>query len=144
MVSMHAPHQPSFRSYCKKNYDMSLLLVPGAGLCGDLQAPAAAGHLHRLRGLHASSNPIVAILKSDFVGWESFIRVFRWTEFLQALRNTFIISFMKIGCVFPLPILSALIIHSMRAMRFKKAVQTVIYPPHFFSWVVVSGISIGA
>ena len=90
--------------------------------------------------MFAGSNPIQAILKSDFVGWKNFIRVFRKTEFLQALRNTFIISFMKIGCVFPLPIIFALIIHSVSAMRFKKVVQTIIYLPHFFSWVVVSGI----
>ncbi len=90
--------------------------------------------------MFAGSNPIQAILKSDFVGWKNFIRVFRKTEFLQALRNTFIISFMKIGCVFPLPIIFALIIHSVSAIRFKKVVQTIIYLPHFFSWVVVSGI----
>ena len=90
--------------------------------------------------MFAGSNPIQAILKSDFVGWKNFVRVFRKTDFLQALRNTFIISFMKIGFVFPMPIIFALIIHSVRAMRFKKVVQTIIYLPHFFSWVVVSGI----
>ncbi|MBR3503575.1 MAG: sugar ABC transporter permease [Clostridia bacterium] len=136
------PRRSSFRSYFRKNYDMYLLLVPGL-------IYAVVFKLLPLLGISiafvdynmfAGSNPIQAILKSEFVGWHNFVRVFRKTEFLQALRNTFIISFMKIGCVFPLPIVFALIIHSVSAMRFKKVVQTIIYLPHFFSWVVVSGI----
>lgn len=90
--------------------------------------------------MFAGSNPIRAILASDFVGFHNFARVFRKAEFLQALGNTFTISFMKIGCLFPLPILFALIIHSLKNFYFKRVVQTVIYLPHFFSWVVVSGI----
>jgi len=142
MVSTRAPQRHSFRSYFRKNYDMYLLLIPGL-------IYAVVFKLLPLLGISiafvdynmfAGSNPIQAILKSDFVGWKNFARVFRKTEFLQALRNTFIISFMKIGCVFPLPIIFALIIHSVSAMRFKKVVQTIIYLPHFFSWVVVSGI----
>ncbi len=136
------PPRHSFRSYFKKNYDMYLLLVPGL-------LYAVVFKLLPLLGISiafvdynmfAGTNPISAILNSDFVGWKNFVRVFRKAEFLQALRNTFIISFMKIGCVFPLPIIFALIIHSVAAMRFKKIVQTIIHLPHFFSWVVVSGI----
>ena len=132
----------SFRSYFRKNYDMYLLLIPGLlyAIVFKLLPLLGISIAFVDYNMFAGSNPIQAILKSDFVGWKNFIRVFRKADFLQALRNTFIISFMKIGCVFPLPILFALIIHSVAAMRFKKVVQTIIYLPHFFSWVVVSGI----
>ncbi len=139
--TVHVRKTP-FRSYFKKNYDMYLLLIPGL-------IYAVVFKLLPLLGisiafvdynLFAGTNPIQAVMRSKFVGWKNFARVFRKTEFLQALTNTFTISFMKIVCVFPLPIIVALIIHSVAARRFKKVVQTIIYLPHFFSWVVVSGI----
>ncbi|MBR2156239.1 MAG: sugar ABC transporter permease [Clostridia bacterium] len=90
--------------------------------------------------IFAGSSPLEAIFASEFVGFENFTRVFRKVAFTRALGNTFIISFMKIICVFPLPIIFALIIHSVHNRYFKKTVQTIIYLPHFFSWVVVAGI----
>lgn len=132
----------SFGAYFKRNYDMYLLLIPGL-------IYAIVFKLLPMLGIYiafidynmfAGTNPINAMLNSEFVGLENFTRVFRKTEFLQALSNTFVISFMKIACVFPMPIAVALIIHSVRNAYFKKYVQTVLYLPHFFSWVVVSGI----
>jgi len=131
-----------FRAYFKRNYDLYLLLVPGL-------IYAAVFKLLPLLGISiafvdynifASTNPIKAILASDFVGFDHFIRVFQKSDFLQALRNTFTISFLKIAMLFPMPIVFALIINSLRNLAFKRVVQTIIYIPHFFSWVVVSGL----
>lgn len=141
-LKSHSRPQHTFRAYFKRNYDMYLLLVPGL-------VYAVVFKLLPMLGIYIAfidynmfggSNPIQAIINSEFVGLENFTRVFRKTEFLQALANTFVISFMKIGCVFPMPIIVALILHSIQNARFKKTVQTIIYLPHFFSWVVVSGI----
>lgn len=131
-----------FGAYFRRNYDMYLLLIPGL-------IYAIVFKLLPMLGIYiafidynmfAGTNPINAMINSEFVGLDNFMRVFRKTEFMQALTNTFVISFMKIACVFPMPIVVALIINSVRNVYFKKYVQTVLYLPHFFSWVVVSGI----
>ena len=91
------PRKSSFRSYFKKNYDMYLLLIPGLvyAIVFKLLPLLGISIAFVDYNMFAGSNPIQAILKSDFVGWKNFIRVFRKADFLQALRNTFIISFMK-------------------------------------------------
>ena len=136
------PRKMPFRAYFKRNYDLYLLLVPGL-------IYAVVFKLLPLLGISiafvdynifASTNPIKAILASDFVGFDHFIRVFQKSDFHQALRNTFTISFIKIVTLFPMPIVFALIINSLRNLAFKRVVQTIIYIPHFFSWVVVSGL----
>lgn len=136
--------QNSFSAYFKRNYDMYLLLIPGLVYAIVFKILPMFGIYIAFvdYNMFAGSNPIEAIVRSEFVGMDNFWRVFRKSEFLQALTNTFIISFMKIVCVFPLPIILALIIHSIGNAIFKKTVQTVLYLPHFFSWVVVSGIFI--
>ncbi len=71
-----------------------------------------------------------------------FGRLFRNSEFWRAVRNTFIINFYRIIFSFPAPLILALILNEIRSMKFRKVVQTVIYLPHFISWVVIGGILI--
>lgn len=58
----------------------------------------------------------------------------------MVLRNTLIISTYNIIFVFPVPIILSIILNEIRSRYFKKIVQTVIYMPHFVSWVVIAGI----
>lgn len=141
-IENRKPNKNTFRAYFRRNYDMYLLLIPGLVYALVFKILPMFGIYIAFvdYNMFAGSNPIQAIINSEFVGLENFARVFRKTEFLRALRNTFIISLMKIGLVFPMPIIVAMIIHSVNNARFKKTVQTIIYLPHFFSWVVVSGI----
>ncbi|MDR2657148.1 MAG: ABC transporter permease subunit [Oscillospiraceae bacterium] len=53
------------------------------------------------------------------------------------IRNTLVISVLKLACSFPAPIILALLLNEVQNMRFKRVVQTVSYLPHFVSWVVV-------
>jgi putative aldouronate transport system permease protein len=79
-----------------------------------------------------------------WVGLKHFVQLFASPAFAEVLLNTLIISAMKIAFVFPLPILLALLINEVRSPRFRQSVQSVIYLPHFLSWVVIAGIFIGA
>ncbi|SMY09987.1 ABC transporter permease [Flavimaricola marinus] len=79
-----------------------------------------------------------------WVGLKHFAQLFTSPAFAQVLWNTLIISAMKIAFVFPLPILLALLINEVRNPRFRRSVQSVIYLPHFLSWVVIAGIFIAA
>ncbi|ACT02761.1 ABC transporter permease [Paenibacillus sp. JDR-2] len=61
-------------------------------------------------------------------------------EFPRILKNTIIISGLNIVCGFPAPIILALLLNELRISWFKKIAQSISYLPHFFSWVVLSGI----
>jgi putative aldouronate transport system permease protein len=84
----------------------------------------------------------LGIMKSPWVGFENFRLLFSMGSFREVFRNTIIISFLKLVCGFPAPIIFALLLNEMRAMRFKKAIQTISYLPHFVSWVILGGLFI--
>ena len=77
---------------------------------------------------------------SPWVGLENFKRLFGSADFYKVFRNTLLISVYKLVFLFPLPIILALMLNEIRNMAFKKITQSVIYIPHFLSWVVVAGI----
>ncbi|SFI39464.1 carbohydrate ABC transporter membrane protein 1, CUT1 family (TC 3.A.1.1.-) [Treponema bryantii] len=73
-------------------------------------------------------------------GFQHFINFFKDEEFFNVMANTLGISILKLVFNFTLPIIFALLLNEVRNMRFKKAVQTITYMPHFLSWVVLGGI----
>ena len=85
-------------------------------------------------------SPYLGIGGSEFTGLENFRAIFSDPEVMQALRNTLIISFLQIAFAFPAPILLALFLNSLISERVKRTIQTIVYLPHFISWVVVISI----
>lgn len=80
---------------------------------------------------------------SPWVGLKHFNFLFTQSpDFLKILRNTVVISFYHIVFGFPAPIVLALLINEIRSSKFKKVAQSLTYLPHFFSWVILSGILI--
>ena len=77
---------------------------------------------------------------SPFVGFANFEKLFNMYGFPEALRNTMVISFMKILIGFPLPIIFAIALNEINNKYFKKITQTVVCLPHFISWIVVQGL----
>lgn len=77
---------------------------------------------------------------SPFVGFENFERLFSTPEFFNVLCNTLLISLYKILFFFPIPILMALMLNEVGCRVYKRTVQTIVYLPHFLSWVIVSGL----
>ncbi|MFE0559856.1 ABC transporter permease [Paenibacillus sp. NPDC058910] len=75
-----------------------------------------------------------------WVGWKHFKTLFSSPAFTSVLQNTIIISLMKIVFVFPIPIMLSLLINEVRSSKYRKYVQSVVYLPHFLSWVVIAGI----
>lgn len=78
--------------------------------------------------------------RSPWVGWANFEKVFSSGFFPVVLENTIVISLMKILIGFPVPIIIALMLNEIRNKAFKKTMQTVMYMPHFISWIVVSSL----
>ena len=80
------------------------------------------------------------IWKSPWVGLVNFEELFLSPFFEMILRNTIIISGLKLIFVFPVPIILALMLNEVSALRLKKTIQTVLYLPHFLSWVVIGNL----
>jgi putative aldouronate transport system permease protein len=78
-------------------------------------------------------------LHSPWVGLKHFEAFFNSPDFWRVMRNTMVISLLKLCFGFPAPILLALMLNEVRSMMFKRVVQTVSYLPHFLSWVIVGG-----
>ncbi|APJ12197.1 MULTISPECIES: ABC transporter permease [Bacillus] len=85
--------------------------------------------------------PFLGILGSEWVGFKHFIRLFTEPTFFILLKNTLILFAMNVVIFFPIPILLALLLNEVRLALFKKFVQTMIYIPHFMSWVIVVSLS---
>ena len=83
----------------------------------------------------------LGVFGSPFVGLKNFADFFSNRFFGMMLRNTITFSGMNLLLYFPIPILLALLINEARSTHFKRIVQTVVYMPHFLSWVVVAGLT---
>ena len=85
--------------------------------------------------------PYLGISGSEWVGFEHFRRLFSSPDFWMILKNTLMLFGLQIVVFFPIPIIIALMLNEIRREYYKKVIQTMIYLPHFMSWVVVVSIS---
>lgn len=81
------------------------------------------------------------ISESPWVGLKHFEAFFQYKNFWRILKNTAIIGLYNIIFVFPIPIILALSFSELRNLYYKRALQTIYYLPHFFSWVIIAGIT---
>ncbi len=81
--------------------------------------------------------------ESAWVGLKHFDRLFTSADFLMILRNTLLLNIYSVVFAFPVPILLAILLNEVRSMAFKRVTQSLLYLPHFISWVVLGGIFIG-
>ena len=86
--------------------------------------------------------PTKGFFGSEWVGLDNLTYLLRLPSTLQVIWNTVYIAFMKIVAGLIFPITFALLLNEVRRESFKKAVQTILYMPHFLSWVILSGIII--
>ncbi|RCW45454.1 ABC transporter permease [Paenibacillus prosopidis] len=88
-------------------------------------------------------SPRLGILNSPWIGLDHFkFLFFQSPDFMRIFRNTVLISCYHMIFGFPAPIILALLLNELRLGWFKRIAQTISYLPHFFSWVVLSGVVI--
>lgn len=75
-------------------------------------------------------------------GFEYFIKAFSNRDFLYALRNTLTLNLLDLALGFPAPIILALLLNELVFKRFKRITQTIVYMPHFLSWIIISGLAL--
>nr|WP_229757726.1 ABC transporter permease subunit [Paenibacillus marchantiophytorum] len=85
-------------------------------------------------------SPFRGFLNSDWVGLKHFKTIFSDQEVIRVLWNTLLLSLLQIAFAFPVPIILAIMLNEIKNEQFKRIVQSIIYLPHFLSWVVVIGI----
>ncbi|MDG0813447.1 ABC transporter permease [Cohnella rhizosphaerae] len=85
-------------------------------------------------------NPSKGFFGSPFVGWDNFEYVVKMPGFGQVLWNTVYIACMKIAGGLLVPVAFALLLNEVVSTKFKRTVQTLIYLPHFLSWVILGGV----
>lgn len=124
-----------FRGYIK-NYQLVLMFLPAVILLFIFCYAPMGGIVIAFKDFKLSKG----IWDSEWVGFSNFIRLFSMPSFLEVLRNTVWISFLKILFGFPAPILLAILLNELSFQRFKKVAQTISYLPHFLSWVILSGV----
>ena len=84
--------------------------------------------------------PAKGILQSRWVGLENFDFIFSLPSTRQIFANTIIISLGKLAAGIIVPVFFALLLNEIRVIAFKRTVQTIVYLPHFLSWVVLANV----
>jgi len=84
--------------------------------------------------------PHLGFARSPWVGFEHFRYLFEREDGVQVIWNTFVISALKIVLHLLVPLVFALLLNEIRQMFFKRFVQTLVYIPHFLSWVIFGGL----
>jgi putative aldouronate transport system permease protein len=82
------------------------------------------------------------IFGSPWTGFENFRILFGMPGFPEAIRNTFVIAIAKIILGIIVPVVFALMLNEINQIHLKKTIQTIVYLPHFISWVLMGGIII--
>mgnify|MGYP000992388203 CR=1 FL=1 len=80
------------------------------------------------------------IMGSKWIGFDAFREVFHTQDFYRTLRNTLMLNLLDLIVSFPAPLLLAIMLFEVKAAWFKRLSQTILYIPHFISWVIIGGI----
>lgn len=86
--------------------------------------------------------PWTGFIHSTWVGLDHFRDMFARADSVQVIWNTLLISFLKIAFGILVPVAFALLLNEVRKMAFKRTIQTLVYLPHFMSWVILGAILI--
>lgn len=85
-------------------------------------------------------NVYKGIFGSEFIGFQQFEILFSSKDFYRLLTNTLVINFYDLLFGFTSPIVLALLLNEVSHMLFKRSIQSLLYLPHFLSWVVIGGL----
>ena len=127
-----------FLSDIKRNYPLYLLFLSAFWVVFLFNYLPLVGMVVAFKDYNAFDgifgSPFVDPLFANF--WALFGEYYIW----KTIRNTLIISFLRLLVCFPAPIFMALILNEIKVYKFKRIIQTIIYLPHFLSWVILAGV----
>jgi putative aldouronate transport system permease protein len=122
--------------YIKHDYLLYLmLLVPVAYIFLFKYAP-----IYGIQIAFKDYNIFEGITSSPWNNFETFQQIFNSKQFIQAVRNTLVLNGLDLIVGFPAPIILAILINELVWNKFKRVSQTILYLPHFLSWVIIGGM----
>ncbi|MDD6143584.1 MAG: ABC transporter permease subunit [bacterium] len=124
--------------YLKNHWQLYLLLSLPIAFVIIFKYAAYPG----LRIAFMNYKPAKGYAGSPWVGMQTFEKVFRDKDFFKALNNSLIFNFLDLLVGFPIPIVLALLLNELRFNRYKKLSQTILYLPHFLSWVIIASVAL--
>lgn len=124
------------RAPFRKTWRLHLLLLPAVLLALVFKYAPMPGIVMAFQDF----KPWLGISNSPWVGWDNFQLMFTLRGTVQVIWNTLLISVMKIVFGLAVPVLFALMLNEIRNMGMKRSIQTMVYLPHFMSWVILGGI----
>jgi putative aldouronate transport system permease protein len=125
-------------SYWRKTWPFHMLLLPALVLCIIFQYIPLFGAAIAFQDYQ----PWLGIKGSPWVGLDHFRYIFQYPDSKQVIWNTLIIASLKLLINLFAPIVFALLLNEVGKMFFKRVLQTLVYLPHFLSWVILGGILI--
>jgi len=123
----------SWRARLRRDWPLLVLTAPAVLLLLVFHYVPLLGNVIAFQ----SYSPFVGIADSPFVGLDNFQRLVGDPGFWHVVLNTLEITSFQLVFFFPVPIALALLLNSVMSERLKTFVQSVVYLPHFFSWVLV-------
>ena len=123
--------------YLKKHSGLYIMLLPGIIYFILFRYVPMGGLVIAFKNY----NPFVGIWESDWVGFAQFKKFFDTPDFFRLLRNTLGISILQLALYFPMPIILSLFLNEVRHSGYKRVIQTLVYIPHFVSWVVIASLT---
>ncbi|MFB7864468.1 ABC transporter permease [Streptomyces sp. NPDC056069] len=130
------PARRPLRERLKRDRMLLLLCVPGILYFAVFFYLPLAGNVIAFQDYQT----YLGFQESPFVGWSNFTALLEQPEFWSAVWNTLEISVVQLFLYFPAPVALALFLNSLISSRTRRFLQTVVYLPHFLSWVVVVGM----
>jgi len=124
-------------NYFRNNWQLYLLLLIPVAFVIIFKYAAYPG----LRIAFMNYKPAKGYAGSAWVGMEQFQKIFKDKDFLRALKNSLVFNFADLAVGFPVPIILAILLNELRFVKFKKVSQTILYLPHFLSWVIVASVA---
>lgn len=128
----------SFKRTLRREWPLHVMLLPAVILLLIYRHIPMAGIVIAFQ----KYNPVLGFTKSPFIGLENFRSLFATPGFMGALRNTIVIALAKMICGIIVPLTFSLLLNEVRHMGVKRSIQSIIYLPHFISWVLMAGIII--
>jgi putative aldouronate transport system permease protein len=124
---------PSLRARIWRERWMYLFIVPGALYFLVFEYLPLLGNVIAFQDY----SPFLGITGSPFIGLANFRRLLIDADFKLALVNTLQIEILQLIFAFPAPLTLALVLNSLISERAKRTMQSIVYLPHFLSWVIV-------
>lgn len=126
-----------FKKTMKLQWPLYLMVLPGIAYFVIFKFIPILGSVIAFQDYEVAQG----ISGSPFVGLKHFIAFFKYYNSRQVFLNTLVIATYNLIITFPAPILLALSLNEVKNRYFKRTVQSVSYLPHFFSWVIIAGLT---